>query len=182
MDYDYEDVIEGTNTCPLRFYEGDRIMANYVITCCSTVDMNLDWLAKRDLQAANFSFHLGIEEYKDDFGQSIDQKEIYRRMLAGEDAKTSQVSTDEYVKLFTKNVKEGKDVIHLTLSSGISGTYNSASTAANMVMEKYPDRKIYVIDSTCASSGYGLLVDYACDLRDEGKSIEEVHELVEQPR
>jgi len=180
MDYDYEDVIEGTNTCPLRFYEGDRIMANYVITCCSTVDMNLDWLAKRDLQAANFSFHLGNEEYKDDFGQSIDQKEIYRRMLAGEDAKTSQVSTDEYVKLFTKNVKEGKDVIHITLSSGISGTYNSASTAANMVMEEYPDRKIYVIDSTCASSGYGLLVDYACDLRDEGKSIEDVHELVEK--
>ena len=74
-------------------------------------------------------------------------------------------------------VKEGKDIIHLTLSSGISGTINSANIAKDMVLDKYPDRKIEIIDSLAASSGYGLLMDILADKRDQGLSFDELKEF-----
>ena len=73
---------------------------------------------------------------------------------------------------------EGKDILHLTLSSGISGSYNSACIAAEQVREEYPNRKIYVVDSLAASSGYGLLVDTLADRRDAGESIDELYAWV----
>ena len=72
------------------------------------------------------------------------------------------------------NLKEGKDILHLTLSSGISGTINSCRIAKEDLEDRYPERKIIVIDSLAASSGYGLLMDKLADLRDQGKSLEEV--------
>lgn len=71
-------------------------------------------------------------------------------------------------------------MIHLTLSSGISGSYNSACIARDEMQEKYPDRKIYVIDSLAASSGYGLLVDAAADRRDEGMNIDDLYTWIEE--
>ena len=99
-------------------------------------------------------------------------------MLAGEDAKTSQVSIGEYADLFRGILDEGKDVLHLTLSSGISGTYNSAVIAAKQLQEEYPHRKIYAVDSLAASSGFGLLIDTLADMRDAGKSIDELYAWV----
>ena len=104
--------------------------------------------------------------------------ELYRRMLAGEEVKTSQVSIGEYADFFRKIFDEGKDILHLTLSSGISGSYNSACIAAEQVREEYPNRKIYVVDSLAASSGYGLLVDTLADRRDAGESIDELYAWV----
>ena len=101
-------------------------------------------------------------------------------MVAGEGTKTSQVSVREYEDLFEESLSQGKDVIHLTLSSGISGSYNSACIARDEMQEKYPDRKIYVIDSLAASSGYGLLVDAAADRRDEGMSIDDLYTWIEE--
>ena len=101
-------------------------------------------------------------------------------MVAGEGTKTSQVPVKEYEDLFEESLSQGKDVIHLTLSSGISGSYNSACIARDEMQEKYPDRKIYVIDSLAASSGYGLLVDAAADRRDEGMSIDDLYAWIEE--
>ena len=81
---------------------------------------------------------------------------------------------------FETFLKEGKDILHVTLSSGISGSINSAMIAKSMLEEKYPERKIYIVDSLLASSGYGLLMDKLADLRDAGKTMDEVYTWAEE--
>ncbi len=149
-------------------------MAGYVLSCCSTVDLTRDWLDSRDIKYLFFNYELGGEPYKDDFGQSIAPADLYTRMLAGADAKTSQVSTGDYLEHFEKFLSAGLDVVHVTLSSGISGTYNSATAAQGLLAKKYPDRKVIVVDSLAASAGYGMLVDRLAELRDEGMGAEEL--------
>ena len=107
-------------------------------------------------------------------------EDLYKRMLAGEEAKTSQVGLSEYIDHFRKYLQEGKDVLHCTLSTGISGTYNAAVLAAKQLRDEFPDRKIYVIDSLAASSGYGLLMEGVADKRDEGLSVEELAKWTEE--
>lgn len=153
-------------------------MAEYCISCCSTADLTKEYFEKRGIRYVCFHYELGGKDYLDDLGQTMPPAELYRRMLAGEDAKTSQVSIGEYTDLFRGILNEGKDVLHLTLSSGISGTYNSAQIAAEQLKDEYPDRKIYVVDSLAASSGYGFLVDCVADMKDEGKDIDELYNWV----
>ena len=153
-------------------------MAEYCISCCSTADLTKEYFDKRGIRYVCFHYELGGTYYLDDLGQTMPPAELYRRMLAGEDVKTSQVSIGEYADFFRKIFDEGKDILHLTLSSGISGSYNSACIAAEQVREEYPNRKIYVVDSLAASSGYGLLVDTLADRRDAGESIDELYAWV----
>jgi DegV family protein with EDD domain len=93
---------------------------------------------------------------------------------------TSQISLGEYLPYFESFVKQGKDVLHLTLSSGLSSTYNSACTAAQMLMEKYPGRKILIVDSLCASSGFGLLMSRLSELRKGGMSLGDLRTYAEE--
>lgn len=154
-------------------------MASYIISCCSTSDLTKEHYEKRDIHYICFHFSIDGKEYEDDLGQSIPFHTFYQEMANGAITKTSQVSAGEFLTYFEPFLKEGKDIIHVSLSSGLSGVYNSATTAASMLKEKYPDRKIYIVDSLGASSGYGLIMDKLADLRDEGKSIEEVRTFVE---
>ena len=105
-------------------------MAEYCISCCSTADLTKEYFDKRGIRYVCFHYELGGTDYLDDPGQTMPPAELYRRMLAGEDVKTSQVSIGEYADFFRKIFDEGKDILHLTLSSGISGSYNSACIAA----------------------------------------------------
>lgn len=155
-------------------------MEEYVLSCCSTADLSKEWFAKRNIQYVCFSFTLGGKEYKDDLGESVPPEELYRRMVAGEASQTSQVSAGEYEALFEKNLKEGKDILHVTLSTGISGTYNSACVARDSLLERYPGRKILIVDSLGASSGYGLIMETLADMRDSGMKIEELHQWIEE--
>ena len=157
-------------------------MSEFVLSCCSTADLSRDYLKKRDIHYICFHFELGGVQYLDDLGISISHADRYKRMAAGADAKTSQIGAAEYIEYFEEFLKEGKDILHLTLSSGISGTLNSAILAQRELSEKYPDRKLIVIDSLAASSGYGLLMDYLADLRDAGKSIDELAEYANENR
>ena len=100
-------------------------------------------------------------------------------MKNGAETRTSQINAEEFKNYFEAYLKEGKDVLHVCLSSGISGVTNSARIARDELAEQYPDRKILIVDSLGASSGYGLLMDRLADLRDEGKSIQEVYEWAE---
>lgn len=157
-------------------------MIEYVLSCCSTSDLSKEYFSKRNIPVAYFHFELGGKQYLDDMGESVPPKELYRRMLDGENTKTSQVSTLEYEEFFEPFLKAGKDIIHVTLSSGISGTINSAHLAAENLINKYPDRKIYIIDSLGASSGYGLLIDSMADMRDQGMGIDELREYAENSK
>ena len=155
-------------------------MSDYVLSCCSTADLTHDWLESRDIKYIFFNYYLNGEVCKDDFGATNAPAELYAKMLAGAEAKTSQISAGDYMEHFEKFLADGKDVLHVTLSTGISGTYNSACTARDQLAEKYPDRKVIVIDSLAASSGYGLLMDKMADLRDEGMGIDELAAWTEE--
>ena len=145
-------------------------MSEYVISCCSTADLSKEYFESRNIHYICFHYMLGDTSYPDDLGQSIPFDEFYARMAAGEMTKTSQVNVDEFLAYFEGFLKEGKDVLHVSLSSGLSGSVNSARIAAEELADKYPDNKVLVVDSLGASSGYGLFMDKLADLRDEARA------------
>ena len=149
-------------------------MSDFILSCCSTADLTREHFEKRDIRYVCLHFMMDGESYRDDFGESIPFEEFYARIAAGAETKTTQVNVDEYIAFFTPFLEAGKDILHISFSSGLSGSFNSARIAAEEVAEKFPDRKIIVVDSLAASSGYGLLMDKLADLRDEGKSMEEI--------
>lgn len=155
-------------------------MSDYVISCCSTADLSKEHFEKIDVHYCCFHYEMDGVQYSDDLGQSMDFDVFYQRMTDGAMTKTSQINADEYEEYFAQFLSQGKDILHLTLSSGISGTFNSANLAKALLEDKYPDRKIYVIDSLAASSGYGLLVDHLAAMRDSGATIDELAAWVEE--
>jgi len=157
-------------------------MSDYVLSCCSTADLSKEHFDKRGISYIYFHYSLDGKEYYDDLGQSMDFEEFYKKMDAGADTRTSQINAEEFEEYFKKILDEGKDILHLSLSSGISGVVNSAMIAKDKLSEEYPDRKIYVVDSLAASSGYGLLMDKLADLKDEGKSLDEVYDFAVKNR
>ena len=141
--------------------------------------MPLEYFQKRNIPFLCFHFNIDGKEYLDDLGQSMSFEEFYKRIAAGALPTTSQVNVAQFVDFFESFLVDGKDILHISFSSGLSGTYNSAVMAREQLLQKYPDRKILVIDSLGASSGYGLLVDMAADLRDGGGTLEDVSAWVE---
>ena len=157
-------------------------MSDYVLSCCSTADLSKEHFEKRDIRYICFHYMLDGKEYMDDLGQTMSFEDFYGRMSQGASTATSQVNITEYVDFFSAIAEQGKDIVHVTLSSGISGTVNSAKNAALIVKERYPERNIYVVDSLAASSGCGLLMDTAADKRDEGLSARELAQWIEDNR
>lgn len=155
-------------------------MSDFVLSCCSTADLTREHFEKRNIRYTCFHFMLDGVSYPDDLGESIPFEEFYTRMASGTETKTAQVNVDEFTNYFEAFLKEGKDILHVSLSSGLSGSVNSARIAAEELLEKYPERKIIVLDSLGASSGYGLLMDKLADLRDAGKSMEEIAQWTEE--
>lgn len=149
-------------------------MANYILSCCSTADLSEEHLKRRDIHHICFHFSLDGVEYPDDLGKSISYENFYKAMTEGAETKTSQVSTGEYIDYFTSFLEQGLDILHISLSSGLSGSYHSATIAREELLKKYPDRKICIVDSLGASSGYGLFMDKLADLRDEGMAVEQL--------
>ncbi len=155
-------------------------MSKYIITTESTVDLAKEHLESIDVKYICFHYELDGVEYVDDLGETISSSDFYNKMAEGATTKTSQVNVGEYKEFFEKYLNEGYDILHICLSSGLSGSANSARIAVESLKEKYPDKKIYLVDSLAASSGFGLLVNSLAKLRDEGKSIEEVYEFAEE--
>lgn len=155
-------------------------MSDFVITCCSTADLPLEHLQKRNIPFVCFHFTMNGKEYPDDLGQTISFEDFYAQIAAGAMPTTSQVNVSQFIAFFEPFLKEGKDILHISLSSGISGTYNSVVLAREQLASKYPDRRIITVDSLGASSGYGMLVDSAVDLKDAGASMDKIHRWVEE--
>ena len=157
-------------------------MADYILSCCSTADLTKEYFEERDIHYVCFHYAIDGQEYMDDLGVSMSFEEFYARMAKGADTRTSQVNISEYVEFFSKFLEQGLDVVHVCLSSGISGTINSARNAALVVKERFPERNVYIVDSLGASSGYGLLMDTAATKRDEGLTAEELAAWIEENR
>ena len=157
-------------------------MSDYILSCCTPADLSKEHFESIGVKYICFHYFLDGVEYPDDLGQTISHEDFYARMSAGADTRTSQVNVSEYVDFFTPFLEEGKDIVHVCLSSGISGTINSARNAALILKERYPEREVYVIDSLGASSGYGLLMDTAASKRDEGLNAKELADWITENR
>ena len=153
---------------------------SFVLSCCSTADMPKSYFQERDIQYVCFHYQLDDKDLPDDLGESMPFADFYQAMRDGANTRTSQVSVGEYEEFFEPFLRAGQDILHITLSSGISGTLQSALAAQKILQGKYPNRKLIVVDSLNASAGYGLMMDVLADMRDEGKDIEEVASWIEE--
>ena len=155
-------------------------MENFVLSCCSTADLSLEHFQNRNIHYICFHYELNGTVYPDDLGQSMPFDVFYEAMTKGAETKTFQVNVAEFEAYFETFLQEGKDILHLCLSSGITGVLNSANIARDILLEKYPERKIYIVDSLAASSGYGLLMDRLADLRDAGMGLADLYHWAEE--
>lgn len=155
-------------------------MSGYVLSCESTVDLSREHLERRGLSCICYPFELNGRMYRDDLGVTIPYDEFYAAMAGGAETRTAQINAYEFEEYFEPFLKDGKDVLHLCLSSGITGVMDSAQIAKINLEEKYPGRKICLVDSLAASSGFGLLMDQLADLRDGGMGLEELCQWAEE--
>ena len=151
-------------------------MHDYILSCCSAADITWEKLDAMDVRLICNDFSMDGVPYKDDLGRTMTYREFYDRIRAGETGVTSQINPEDYIEYFTSLLESGKDVLHVCLSSGLSGTFQSALTAAETLKERFPERKLLIVDSRGASSGYGLLMETLAKMRDEGKTIDELYD------
>ena len=147
-------------------------MADYILSTDSPLDLDVEHLNKRNIEYVCFHYYLDGKPYLDDFGQTIPLDQFYKAMVNGADTKTSQVNVDEYIQYFSKFLEQGKDVLHVCLSSGLSGSYNNACIARDELRARFPECKLKIVDSLGASSGFGLILETLADLRDQGMYID----------
>ncbi len=159
--------------------QGD-FMDNFILSCCSTADLSEEHFKKMGVSYICFHFSLNGKQYRDDLGKSFPFNEFYKEIENGAEVKTSQVTVGEYIDYFTPFLESGNDILHICFSSGLSGSYNSAVIAKNTLQEQFPNRKIYIVDSLAASSGYGLLMDKLANLKNSGYSIEELYKFANE--
>ncbi len=146
----------------------------YTLSCESTVDLTLDHLVQRNISAIAYTYTIDGKEYADDMRSGDGLKLFYSDLLAGKQPTTSLINEERYIDYFTPLLEKG-DLLHVTFSSGLSQSANNAIAAAETLKKKFPNRKIYVADSLCASVGYGLLVDILADMRDSGTDIDALY-------
>lgn len=150
-----------------------------ILSCESTVDEPYSRVADRNIPILFYTYTVDEKIYVDDMGKdpkSLDR--FYGFLKEGKFPETSQINVAQYHDFFEELLKKD-DVLHIAFGSGMTQSVNNAFLAAEDLKEEFPDRKLIVIDSTCSSSGYGMLVDYAADMRDAGKSMEEIAKWVE---
>lgn len=155
-------------------------MSDYILSCESTVDLSPAKIKELGLECINFHFYIDGNEFSDDLGNTVPYEQFYQAMREGADTKTAAIGTGEYIAFFRNFLEQGKDVLHVSLSSGISGTYESACIAADELTIEFPDRKVYIIDSLAASSGFGLLMQALSEHRASGTSIDELRLWADQ--
>ena len=149
-------------------------MRDFVITVNSTVDLPREWLEERHVPVFPLKYTIDGETYTDMYGLSA--KEFFNKLREGHMSVTSQINPEEAVQMMEPYVKEGKDILHLGFSSGLSGTLNSMRLAG----QEYPEAKIIIIDTLCACLGEGLLLYKTLQLKEQGKTIDEIAAWAEE--
>ena len=155
-------------------------MREYVITTDNNADLPVEYYKEHNVGCMYFSYTMDDVLYKQ--GSYIPEGEFYGKMRAGSMPTTAQVNPEEARLLFEPYLKEGKDILHIAFSSGLSGTYNSCRIAVEELREEYPDRIITIIDSLAASLGQGLLVYLTQKLKEEGADMQTAAEWAENHR
>lgn len=153
-------------------------MNNFVIYTDSACDLNPDVLKSLNVEFIQLSFRFDNDD-KDYLNNEMDINTFYKRMKNGETAKTAAINPEGFTAAFEKSLSDGKDILYLGFSSGLSTTYNSSCIAAEDLGKKYPDNKIICLDTLAASAGQGMLVYLAAKKRDLGADLETVAEYIE---
>lgn len=153
-------------------------MREFVITTDNTADLPYSYYEDHGMEYMYLTYQMDGENYGK--GHELGAKEFYDKIRNGSMPTTSQVNSEEAKEVLRPILEEGKDVLHLAFSSGLSGSFNSVRLAVEELKEEFPERKIIVIDTLCASLGEGMLVDKAVELKEEGKSMEEIAEWLEE--
>lgn len=153
---------------------------SFILSTDSTLDMNSEFVKKWDLKISHLTYQMDGKTY--DAKNEMNSKEFYNKMKEGSMPTTSQVPPSDYVDLFEEILLEHSSILHISFSSGLSGSYQSALIAKEEIEERYPNSNICIVDSRAASAGLALIVYYAALMRDEGRSIEEVANWVESHR
>lgn len=154
-------------------------MPDYVLSCESTADIPASTLEEYSLEYIPFHFYLDGTEYPDDLGKTVPYDEFYRRMVEGEETRTAAISTGEYREFFRSFLREGRDVLHVSLSSGLSATADSARQAAESLAAEFPERTVRVIDSLAASGGFGLFMITLSEKRASGMTLSDLADWAE---
>lgn len=144
----------------------------YALTCESTVDLTKEYLNKRNIPVISYSYIIDGEERYDDMN---DKTEFYAALNNGAMPTTSQICVERYKDFFRKQLLKG-DLLHIAFSSGLSRSVDNAVEAIKELETEFPDRKMYVVDSTCGCAGYGLFVDTLADMRDSLNSVDELYQ------
>ena len=150
----------------------------FILSCESTVDLPYSYIEGRGIPVLFYHYTVNGQDYVDDMGRDPEGlTKFYARIAQGALPSTSQLNTYDYMNFLESLLAQG-DVLHIAFTSGQSGSVYNAFLAAEMLKEKYPDRKLVVLDSLCSSSGYGLLVDTVADMRDAGATLDEAVQWV----
>jgi DegV family protein with EDD domain len=152
-------------------------MKPFVITTDNNADLPKSFIEEKGIGVLSLTYMIDGETY--DINRELPYDEFYDKMRNGAMPTTSQVNPETAKEEFEKHVKEGRDVLHIAFSSGLSGSYGSARIAANELIETYPEAKIVVIDSLSASLGEGLLVQKAVVMKERGETLEATQEWIE---
>ena len=156
-------------------------MSEFIIVTDSSADLDTGMARELDVQVLPLGFVLEDHTYYNyPDNREMDPHVFYDRLRRGEVATTNAVNVAQYTETLEPLLQAGQDVLVLAFSSGLSTTYNSSAIAVEELSAKYPDRKLYTVDTLCASLGQGLLVWYAAQQRNKGWSIEEVRDWVEE--
>lgn len=156
-------------------------MSDYVIVSDSTADITGKMAKELDVVIIPFQFHLEGKTYNDlPDGKEMDFHTFYEKLRSGIMSTTSQVNSQEFIHIFEPILKEGKDVLYIGFSSGLSGTYYNSCMAREELKEKYPERQIKVFDTRCASMGQGLFLYKAAMLKKQGKDMDFVYDWMEK--
>ena len=153
-------------------------MSEYVITTDNNSDLPEKYLKDHGVGCMYLSYSMDGKNYTHE--NFLPEHEFYEAMRNGSMPTTAQVNPENAKALLEPYLKEGKDILHIAFSSGLSGTYNSSRIAAEELMEEYPDRRIIVVDSLSASLGQGLLVWLAQQKKELGQTLEDVADWAEK--
>lgn len=152
-------------------------MQNYIIVTDSGTDFTEKM--KKELDVVQLELTIIVEGEEPKPNNEIDNKTLYEMLRAKKKATTSAVNVEDFKNSMRAYLEEGKDILYLGFSSGLSSTYNAGRIACEELSEEFPERKLYAVDTLCASLGQGLLVYYAAKMRLDGKSIDEVRDFAE---
>lgn len=153
-------------------------MNKYVILTDMTCDLNPEYFTKNNVERLTLPFEIDGVTYNK-FETLMPYPEFYQTMRDGKMPKTSQVNQYDAAEIFTKYLEEGYDILHLCFSSGVSGSFDGFKPTLAELKEKYPDRKIIVIDSKAGSGALGIMLDKALKQKAAGKSMEEISKWIE---